>query len=246
MTTSTLTHPLTGLDYTEPIYVSPSGRKFYPIGGASDDDGGDGGDGDNGDGTDNGDDSGSGGDGGDGDQGKDTGDKGGDGDGDAFPANTPVKDMTAEQQAAYWKHHARKHETAAKSAAEKIAEFERASLSDSEKAIAEAKDAGKAEAMAELNTKVLEAHVDAFIAANKLKREDVPAIDALDLTKFLTDENDVDTDRLATVLATLAPTTGPGGSGPDMGQGGRGSGAGGSSSGVAAGRDLFASRHGKK
>ncbi len=31
-----------------------------------------------------------------------------------FPANTPVKEMTAEQQVAYWKASARKHEDRAK------------------------------------------------------------------------------------------------------------------------------------
>lgn len=40
-----------------------------------------------------------------------TDNEGNDGAGDlAFPANTPVKDMTPEQQAAYWKDKARKHE----------------------------------------------------------------------------------------------------------------------------------------
>lgn len=33
-----------------------------------------------------------------------------------FPDNTPVADMPAEQQAAYWKHHARKHEQRANAA----------------------------------------------------------------------------------------------------------------------------------
>ncbi|KUN16559.1 hypothetical protein AQJ23_44740 [Streptomyces antibioticus] len=33
-----------------------------------------------------------------------------------FPDNTPVADMPAEQQAAYWKHHARKHEQRASQA----------------------------------------------------------------------------------------------------------------------------------
>lgn len=30
-----LIHPLTGTDYSVPLYISPSGRKFYPIGGGS-------------------------------------------------------------------------------------------------------------------------------------------------------------------------------------------------------------------
>jgi hypothetical protein len=33
--TASLMHPATGTRYDEPLYVSPSGRKFYPIGGAA-------------------------------------------------------------------------------------------------------------------------------------------------------------------------------------------------------------------
>ncbi|MGW0468347.1 hypothetical protein ACWDX6_24230 [Streptomyces sp. NPDC003027] len=41
-----------------------------------------------------------------------------------YPDNTPTSDMTPEHQVAYWKHHARKHETAAKAAPD-AAELER-------------------------------------------------------------------------------------------------------------------------
>lgn len=41
-----------------------------------------------------------------------------------YPDATPVADMTPEQQVAYWKHHARKHEAAAKAAPD-AAELER-------------------------------------------------------------------------------------------------------------------------
>lgn len=40
------------------------------------------------------------------------------GDGNGFPANTPLEQMTEAQQLAYWKHQSRKHEAAAKSRAD--------------------------------------------------------------------------------------------------------------------------------
>lgn len=46
-----------------------------------------------------------------------------------YPDATPVADMTAEHQVAYWKHHARKHEAAAKSAPD-AAELERLRQAD--------------------------------------------------------------------------------------------------------------------
>lgn len=76
-----------------------------------------------------------------------------------YPDATPVADMTPEHQVAYWKHHARKHEAAAKSAPD-AAELERlraaeaelaqrkaADMTESERLKAEA-DAAKAEAEA--------------------------------------------------------------------------------------------------
>lgn len=78
----------------------------------------------------------------------------------AFPADTAVKDMTAEQQAAYWKHMARKHESRvkeygnvtpeqARKAAEEAEEARKKNLSDSERAIEEAREAARAETSSE-------------------------------------------------------------------------------------------------
>lgn len=48
-----------------------------------------------------------------------------------YPDATPVADMTSEHQVAYWKHHARKHEAAAKSAPD-AAELERLRAAEAE------------------------------------------------------------------------------------------------------------------
>ncbi|MGP9727894.1 hypothetical protein [Glutamicibacter sp. AOP3-A1-12] len=74
----------------------------------------------------------------------------------AFPADTAVKDMTADQQAAYWKHQARKHENRvkeygtltpeqARKATADAEEARKKSLSDSDRAIEEAREAARTE-----------------------------------------------------------------------------------------------------
>lgn len=81
---------------------------------------------------------------------------GGGNDQPAFPANTPVAEMSAEQQAAYWRDKARKHEDRVKAfgdyTPDAIAglvqerdQLRTASQTDQEKAVEEAKEAGRAE-----------------------------------------------------------------------------------------------------
>ncbi|MCX2931399.1 hypothetical protein ORI20_14030 [Mycobacterium sp. CVI_P3] len=92
-------HPTTGL---QALGLTKRGRPIWPAMGGSEGEGA----GDGGSGEGSGDGDGSGGAGGDSGQGG--GDNSG-GDGDrGFPANTPIKDMTPEQQAAYWKFHDRR------------------------------------------------------------------------------------------------------------------------------------------
>ena len=93
---------------------------------------------------------------------------GGDGGGNAngeepkFPANTPVKDMTPDQQAAYHQHQARKHENRVKAfgeyTPEKIKQLEQerdalrqGSQSDADKAIEAAREEGRTEVRSILN-----------------------------------------------------------------------------------------------
>ncbi len=75
-----------------------------------------------------------------------------------FPAGTPVKDMTPEQQAAYWQDKARKHEDRVKAyggkTPEEIAQMQAeletartASQTAEQKAIEEAKQAGRSEVL---------------------------------------------------------------------------------------------------
>lgn len=109
----TLTHPRTG----EPLRAVGMSRRgpIWPIlGGDGTEGGGEGGSGQSGTGNGTGE-GGAGGQGGSG-SGQQQGSGSGSGTGDdrGYPANTPVAEMTADQQTAYWKHHARKHENAYK------------------------------------------------------------------------------------------------------------------------------------
>lgn len=85
-------HPLTG-EPIQAVWVRPDGRVMWPMLGGDDTvepapEGGDGGDGGDG------------------------GPSGGGGGNDlGFPAETPIAEMTDKEQAAYWRHHSRQHES---------------------------------------------------------------------------------------------------------------------------------------
>lgn len=263
--TITRVHPHTGIPL-EPVYVTRHGVPRYPILGAAEDDG----EGVNNDGDGDGSGDGSGADGGD------EGGKGDGGDGEGgdeanlgFPKDTAIKDMTLEQKAAYWEHHAKKHERAWQSKSlvemtpdevralrDRNAELERGQMSANERAIADAKAEGerigRESATSEARDRSLgyiEGHIDALLTARGIKRDDVSdLLDTFDRSKFLTDEGDIDTVKVATVIGGALPSgNGRGrgnGQGPDMGQGNRGGGN--RTTGVDAGVDLYDRIHNKK
>ena len=112
---------------------------------------------------------------------------------------------TEDPELAKWKAMARKHEKESKAAAAELDKIRKANLSDTEKAIEEAKAAGRAEATTGYGTK---------LAAAELKAAGVPAeiVGDLDLSKFIGDDGEVDTVKVAEVGGRYkAPAkTGPG------------------------------------
>lgn len=186
---------------------------------------------------------GEGGDGGEGGSGGES-DKG-------FPADTPIADMNAEQQAAYWKHQARKHETAAKARSDYdavVAERDRlksATQTEAEKAVeaakTEASTAAKVEARNQYVPQLVSAKLEAALAGKMPADKIAAQVEFLDHTKFLTESGEVDTDKVQQYAAGLAPA---GGQWPDMGQGNRGKQT--SVKGVNAGADMFAASRGKQ
>lgn len=197
-------------------------------------------------------------DGGTGDQGTDSstggGSQGDQGSDRGFPPNTPVAQMTLEQQVAYHQHQSRKHEdrateyrTAAggKTAAEIKADLEAAAslrasqMSDAEKALEEARTAARQEVVAEFGTKLVAAEFKAALAHVDEERR-TQIIGDLNLAKFLTDSGDVDAAKVKSTASVIAPAAKEEGTGrQDYGAGRR---TGHSTSGVSAGAAMFEAR----
>jgi len=204
----------------DPIWVSPSGRKFYPIaGGAPDgDEGGAGGGAGAGAGA---------GDGGQGGQG------GGQQNDPGFPANTRVEDMNPAQQAAYhrtqstkWQGRAQNNygileKLGVKSAEEADAllakvtrhdELEQELMSDKDKAAADAAKTAAAQANEKYQPQLVRAKLET-VAARKfgdtLTDEELDTIlEPLDMRKFLTSSGDVDTAKVTAYVDGLTPAKG--------------------------------------
>ncbi|MFE0326340.1 hypothetical protein ACFW08_05925 [Streptomyces sp. NPDC058960] len=172
-----------------------------------------------------------------------------------FPDATPVAEMSAEHQAAYWRHHSRKWEQTAKAAPD-AAELERlraaeaelaqrkaADMTDAERLKAEA-DAAKAEAEA--------AKAQAATATAQLLRTTVAADKKLtpEQAVWLQGSTKEELEASADKLLAAFGSAGNGGQGEGSGSsfrsgGNRGSDVGSGSKGVDAGEDLYRQRHGK-
>lgn len=146
-----------------------------------------------------------------------------------FPAETPVKDMTIDQQAAYWKHQSRKHEERSKAFGDLTPEvlaalrekadqhdaLERELMSDKDKAIASARDDATAETTAKFAEKLVKAEFKSA-SAGRLDADRLNNILApLDLTRFLDKNGDVDEAKVAAYVDSVAPkAAGPAQRGP--------------------------------
>ena len=128
---------------------------------------------------------------------------------DTTEDTTSAEDTKSEAaDAAKWKALARKHEKAAKANATKLAELEKASMSDNEKAVAEAKDQGRQEARTEVGIKLAQARIEAALA----KFVDDPSVitEDLNLAAYVTETGDVDEDRVQALKAKYAALLKPG------------------------------------
>jgi hypothetical protein len=178
-----------------------------------------------------------------------------------FPANTPVAEMTTEHQVAYWRHYARQHEERAnaradydtlKAKADRLDEVERQAMSEQDRAVAQARDAGRTEgrnaALSEANTNAVRAMLEVSLQARGRTPEQVA--DMLKYTNFgsFVTENAPDTGAIIGFVDSIAgPVTGGGGNGtgtPDHGQGNRGPH--GKATGIEAGAAMYRERHGTK
>lgn len=124
----------------------------------------------------------------------------------ADPTDPADTDWKAEAEK--WKALSQKHEKNAKGNAAKARELEtaqRAGMSELDRALAEARDAGFTDG----RTKGLEREVAAELKAAAAGRPvDVDALlEAVDLTKFVTDDGEPDTAALASLVDRIAPAS---------------------------------------
>lgn len=193
----TLVHPRTG-DPLRAVGVLPNGRVVWPIMG--------------GDGTE-----------------EDANDTGGsDKDADksgaedkGFPPNTPVAEMTAEQQAAYYKDKATKHEGRnkellkvtggkygddLKNDLDELAKLRQSQLSDSEKAVEQAKSEARSATIREVGTAAARTVLELALGHDPENNDQSDLIDTLDLTKLVADDGKVDTAKVRALVNRIAPS----------------------------------------
>lgn len=136
-----------------------------------------------------------------------------------FPSETPVADMTAEQQAAYHRFHSRKHEdrakayeggltaVEAKALQDRIDAFEAEKLTDQERAVAqavaEAKAEAKAEAEAALVPKLREMQVRSCAAEILTKDQLAAWLPTTNLAYFVGESGEVDEKKLSDSLTAM-------------------------------------------
>lgn len=158
---------------------------------------------------------GSGGEGGDGSQGANRG-PGSDG-------SKPISEMTPEEKLDYFEKKANRLQNSLRAYSDYDAikaerdQLKTATQTDAEKAAAEAKAAGKTEAAAEWVPKLVKAEFKAAFKGTKTPEQIQTLLEPLDLTKFLTEKGEVDTDKVTKYAASFGSSAGQ----PDMGQGRR-------------------------
>lgn len=133
-----------------------------------------------------------------------------------FPANTPLTEMTLDQQVAYWRHHSRAHENTAKARADydavkaKAAQYDAlqaASMTDNEKAVADAEKRGRDAAIREVGGQLVDAQVIALSAGRMADGQRDALLGGLDRSKYLKADGSVDADKVRALVDGLAPAT---------------------------------------
>lgn len=141
-----------------------------------------------------------------------------------YPADTPVAEMKPEEQVAYFKHQSRKWERIAKKApsddeiaslrqkAEQLGKLQKEQMSAQEKAVAEARETALKEGENAGASKYLGALVrksfEAEAYRSGLDGEAIGAFaDLVDPQKLLTDEGDMDADKIHTIVSRIGQSS---------------------------------------
>lgn len=135
-----------------------------------------------------------------------------------FPEQTALAEMTVEQREAYWKHKARKHEDLnkqradyedLKARAQRADELERANQTEQEKALQQAREEARREGENLGASRYLADAIRADLRASTGKsNEDLaPVMGVIDTSKFVMDNGDIDSAKLAEFAAAFGITT---------------------------------------
>jgi len=132
-----------------------------------------------------------------------------------FPEHTPLEQMTPEQRESYWRAHARKWETLAKGRSDyddlkaKATQYEAlvaASQTDQQRAVSEAANTARRDALVQAGGQIVDAWVRAA-AVNRLDEERVNALlTGLNRAAFVNAATgEVDTDKVVAYVHSIAP-----------------------------------------
>lgn len=153
-----------------------------------------------------------------------------------YPVETPLEQMKAEEREAYLTHQMRTHEARNKALLKltggkygkeleadmkELADLRRAKMTDAERAIEDAKQEGKQEAVSTASLKIAAQFFDVSLDHVDAERRKV-LIESIDLSKVVTSDGTIDTDKVRILSETLAPRPGKGRD-PDYGGGRRAS-----------------------
>ncbi len=108
-----------------------------------------------------------------------------------------------------WKAHSRENERKFKAAMKDLDELKRSSMSDTERAVAEAREAGRAEALATIAGKLVAAEIRAQAAGRLTDAQLGVLLDDLKLDVYVDESGDVDTKRIAKLVDAVAPPAAP-------------------------------------
>ena len=123
-----------------------------------------------------------------------------------------------------WKSLSRKHEDRAKAndgAARELEDLRRSQMGEQEKAVDEARKAGRTEAVQELGARLVTAEFRAQAAGKFTDSQLSELLEDADMSKYLTDAGEVDVERVTRKVTALAPSAGTDKTWPDLGQGSR-------------------------
>jgi hypothetical protein len=124
-----------------------------------------------------------------------------------YPAGVPVGEMEPEQQAAYWRERAQKWQSRAegnKVAADRLEQLERERMTDEEKARTEAFEGGRAAERTALTERLVAAEFKAAAAlAGRDVNEVAGLLEDLNVSRFLTADGEVDTERITARVSAL-------------------------------------------